>query len=592
MFRGLPTQSLPLVKVFASPYVFTVPSYQRPYSWTTVEAEQLLEDVLMAAHLTQPDPAMPDYCLGAILLLDNEGVTAGTLMPGETDGPRPFDVVDGQQRLVTLAILIGVLRDLEDQDGPPDDGQPPLADQLDAMIAVAKGVASRAGQSWRLRLPQREQAFLETNVFARHPRPASGPPADAYSAGIQAVQDMFTREVERMRRQDRVRFARYLIEDCHVVVIISRDIDGAHRLFTVMNERGKRLDRKDILKAELLRSLTEPAASEALDFWQEAENTLGADFESFFSHLHQIHGNQNLPIIASMRALVREQGSMPFLENTVAPLCAGLRQLRTFEQGPGIARNSPLYRALVSLTRLGKGAKGDWVPAAMMAMTAAGESPVQQESVVLEIERFAVLLRLLGLSGDKRQRRFSHVISALKEGAQSALASSVFDISRDEQKTICHHLKDVHWRNASLAKHLLMRIEEEISGTVMTVDPADLSVEHVLPLRPAQTSEWRQNFPDGDMREACQGSLGNLALITARQNDRAKNKDFKAKLAIYREAEAGIPTMLTNAAILTASNWRPEDVRTREATMLGIVSKLWRIDVSAAAINTRTATRA
>src|SRR5665647_1731348 len=110
MFLGLPTASLTLTHLFSSPFHFSVPCYQRPYSWTTGEAGQLLEDILGAAGLGGMVGAEePDYFLGTILLLDGTG---GDLPKTREREPRLFEVIDGQQRLVTLAMMAAVLRDL------------------------------------------------------------------------------------------------------------------------------------------------------------------------------------------------------------------------------------------------------------------------------------------------------------------------------------------------------------------------------------------------------------------------------------------------------------------------------------------------
>ena len=79
-----------------------MPGYQRPYSWTTAEAGQLLEDVLGAAGLGQTGAEEPDYFLGTILLLDGTGGDLPKPKSRERE-PRFFEIIDGQQRLVTLA---------------------------------------------------------------------------------------------------------------------------------------------------------------------------------------------------------------------------------------------------------------------------------------------------------------------------------------------------------------------------------------------------------------------------------------------------------------------------------------------------------
>ena len=76
---------------------YQIPDYQRPYSWTAEQIEQLWDDVLSAMESNEES-----YFLGPMILIKtNEGY---------------FEVVDGQQRLTTLTILFCVLRDLHFKD--------------------------------------------------------------------------------------------------------------------------------------------------------------------------------------------------------------------------------------------------------------------------------------------------------------------------------------------------------------------------------------------------------------------------------------------------------------------------------------------
>ena len=570
MFRGLPTASLPLVQLFASPYLFTVPAYQRPYCWTTKEAGQLFEDVTEAAAINGPGAGTPDYFLGAILLLDPEA--EGPAPPPAFGGPRIYEVVDGQQRLVTLAILASTLRDFEDRDGALAEEGGKLADRLDQMVRIERHDRDITARWTRIRLSDSEQDCFEKDVLARLPRTSEAAPP---WHEIKTVHEFIKSEVESLTREERRALARYLIEYCHVVVIITRDIDRAHTFFSVLNERGKPLERKDILKAEVVRGLAPAEMATGVLLWQRAHARLGPELEPFFGHLRLAYGNHRLPIIAGMRALVAEHGSLPFLETFVTPMVDALQRLRAFRDCPRIGRRPALFAALTCLERLGK---SDWVPAALLAMSRFDADPATASALLIEIERLAFLLRLRGLGADKRQRRFNAIISAIKSNPATALASSEFEITRDEQRMIAHHLKDIHRRNAPIAKLLLMRIEDEMSFVPLAISPQDLSVEHVLPQRPSPSSAWRKLFPDNAERETCQASLGNLALVTPRQNDRAENKDFAQKLEIYREVEPGAPVFVSNAAILEARTWQAADIKNREAQMMDVIAKLWRLE--------------
>jgi hypothetical protein len=89
----------PIGEVFSERYAFLVPPYQRTYAWTNEHAGELLEDLL--GYLGSSDENVDDlnpYFLGNIVLIK---------------GDRPdAQIVDGQQRLITLTILLAVLRSL------------------------------------------------------------------------------------------------------------------------------------------------------------------------------------------------------------------------------------------------------------------------------------------------------------------------------------------------------------------------------------------------------------------------------------------------------------------------------------------------
>jgi uncharacterized protein with ParB-like and HNH nuclease domain len=89
----------PVAKIFSDDFVFTIPNYQRPYAWTTDEAGELIEDLLIAIENGEkPVNELNPYFLGSIVLIKG-------------DGPRS-QIVDGQQRLVTLTILLSAIRSL------------------------------------------------------------------------------------------------------------------------------------------------------------------------------------------------------------------------------------------------------------------------------------------------------------------------------------------------------------------------------------------------------------------------------------------------------------------------------------------------
>ena len=85
--------------VFSDEFEFQIPPYQRPYLWETEHAGDLMDDLLgFMGETNTPVNSLDPYFLGSIVLIKNNSPES--------------QIVDGQQRLVTLTILLSVFRAL------------------------------------------------------------------------------------------------------------------------------------------------------------------------------------------------------------------------------------------------------------------------------------------------------------------------------------------------------------------------------------------------------------------------------------------------------------------------------------------------
>jgi hypothetical protein len=572
MFLGLPTASLTLTNLFSAPFHFSVPCYQRPYSWTTAEAGQLLDDLLGASGIGGVAGAEePDYFLGTIILIDGTG---GDLPKARDRDPRLFEIIDGQQRLVTLAIAAAVLRDLG-----TERWRWGARNRLDQLIAADPAAMKLHGVKFRLEVSAREQAFLETYVQIRggcSTMPVEEPTTEAEDRLLK-VRDHFIRELSLLDEGDRRRLSDYICDQCHFVVVLTRDIDRAHRLFTVLNERGRALQRNDILKAELLKNIPDARQAAALEKWDAAAQLLGAKFETFFSHVFSIHGRGDTKIIAGVRRTINEVGGPEaFLNEVVGPLSKAYDTvLRAADVNLNIDPDARRY-----LVYLGRLPEGDWVPAAMLAVHQYADNPERATLLLREIDRVVHLLRVLCLGAGKRVRRLGNIIAHIKSRAPVAPGEGPFQLSRDEVRNIGYHLRTMYRRDAQVCKQLLLRLNDELTRSTTVLDPKDYSVEHVLPQRPGATSEWRRWFADAEEREACTESLGNLVAVTQKQNDRARNQEFARKREIYRGTDDDPPVLAITRDVFDTSVWRAAEIRAREAKLLGLMRDIWGIDIA------------
>ncbi len=127
----------PLGKIFTSDYRFAIPSFQRAYTWQTENIAQLVTDLQDACH----NPSTP-YFLGSLILV--------------RDGHTKYQVIDGQQRLISLSIIISVLRELEDD--------PELIESLNDLIVEPGDKLRGIKAEPRLKLRERDTNFFRMYV--------------------------------------------------------------------------------------------------------------------------------------------------------------------------------------------------------------------------------------------------------------------------------------------------------------------------------------------------------------------------------------------------------------------------------------------
>jgi hypothetical protein len=565
-----PTTSLTISELFFGPYLFNIPLFQRPYSWGREQAEQLLDDLMEAAGIGADSTPDPTYFLGAVVLMDAPGAETIRLSPKMT--PREFGVIDGQQRLVTLMTLLAVLRDLE------TDVKKPVGKRVQNMLVAQLGTRFFRTERFRLHLSTRERAVFEDHILLPESTalPANIAEPSISEATLLDVRDRFRAVLSEITNSARQALADFVAVHCYVVAIVGHDIDRSHQMFVVLNERGKKLQRNDILKSDILARMATGDAKWAVDVWEDISLALGEGFEPFFGHLRTIYGHGRLQIVSGVRQVIRDSGgSEAFFKEVFVPLAKSYVLVR------GNGRGELPREMQRTLTYLNRMPEADWAPAAIVALKDWSRDSARAGFLLDEIERLAMLTRLLCAGSGKRVRRFAELIKAMRPGSPIDKSHPALQMSRDEIRGMAFHLKDFHKRNPKVCKLLLLRLGDEMAGDMDLVDPDHYTIEHVLPQRPAASSPWRQVFASTEERSQLVESLGNLVLITQQDNDRARNASWEDKQQIYAKASSNAPLLAITRDVLAEPDWRRPQIEAREMRLIELIDQIWRIDLLA-----------
>jgi hypothetical protein len=92
-----------------------------------------------------------------------------------------------------------------------------------------------------------------------------------------------------------------------------------------------------------------------------------------------------------------------------------------------------------------------------------------------------------------------------------------------------------------------------------------ISVEHILPQNPKDSSEWKSVFTD-DERENWINKLANLVLISTRKNSKLSNLDFQEKKERYLKGKMDI--FPSGRIFATYKEWNTTILETRQNEML------------------------
>ena len=549
-----------LGKVFGDEYVFEIPMYQRPYVWEEGTVQQLLDDVRDAMSRGRDEP----YFLGSIVLIRGQSDTKS-------------EVVDGQQRLTTLTMLFCVLRELSND--------ATIRADLDKRIRAASDTIGGVEGKVRLSIRPQDQEFFakyvqksDSSEAYLNLNPKSKDFSDSQRHIAQNVKTMHG-ELEKLNEQDRLKLARYLDQNCYLVVVSASDVDSAYRIFSVMNNRGIPLSPTDILKAAVIGTIQDGSSGEYGKRWEHMEEELGRDdFRDLFAHIRTIYRKDKLRGTLQrefqdyvLSKYVDAEGAKQFVDDVLEPYAD---VYATVSREPYVtSADAPKVNALLQhLVRLDN---FDWIPPAMAFFLRNEDQMDSLFKFTRDLERLAYGLFILRAYDTERIRRYGRILTAIDQGDDLFLQSSPLQLEAKEKTDILKTLDGDIYTQPRIPKPLLLRLDSLLADAGAKYDQPAISIEHVLPQNPM--GKWLKWFPDSDEREDWTHRLANLVLLSRRKNSQASNYEFDKKKIEYFQKK-GTTTFALTTQVVNESEWTPKVLKCRQSKLIDALKKEWRLD--------------
>ena len=557
MSKKLSATEMTLGKVFSKEFSYYIPSYQRPYSWEKEEALALFNDIFQSVSIDNRSiKDQSEYFLGSIVLIKENELE--------------FQIVDGQQRLTTLTILFSALRHYL-----PEIYKKSISALIYDEADPLAGISAR----YRLTLRDKDSLFFKETIQEAALIVSTSVQFKNLSDSKKKILEnyqLFNELLQKLSSEEVRRIAEYLVQKCYVVAVTSFDPDSAFKIFSVMNDRGRPLEVTDILKAEVLGSIQDKEIQERYtEKWEDLEESLGRDnFVVFFSHLRMIFfkTKSKSTILKDVRSIIKSVGPVQFIDDFVAPYSSSFQCLLSKEyKSKGVDSqniNTVLkFLALVDFQ--------DWQPVLILHFAKNSTSDVA--GFVKKFERLVMALMILRIDVNKRIERFGKVLSALESKGNLFLPDSPLLLSSEEQNDILIKLDSDIYKESRIVLLVLLRLDSFLSSGGAIYEHSKLSIEHVMPQNPSDTSEWLVNWPDDDIRNTWVHRLGNLVLLDQSKNSKARNFDFEKKKKTYFSKHGVSPFVLTTG-VLTENEWLLDIVTKRQEFLISKLAELWELN--------------
>lgn len=554
-------------KLIGNGLTYRIPRFQRDYSWTNEEWEDLWSDILG--------------------MLESDGETAhymGYLVLQSADD-KSFDVIDGQQRLTTISlIVIAVLKNLQRliDNGNDPEANKQRADQirqtyvgyLDPVTLVARP---------KLTLNRNNNHYFQTYLVPLGYLPQRGFRASEHL--LRKAFEWFDKRVAEYLKKstgdEGMRLAK-LVEDVSdrlfFTVITVTDELNAYKVFETLNARGVRLSATDLLKNYMFSVLdrgreTDHELRNLEDRWEAIVGRLQS--ENFPDFL-RVHWN-------SRRSFVRQSDLFKTIRSQVGTPEVVFRLLRDMEEdldtylalsSPESSEWSKEDKQLAGVLKTFRVRQPfPLLLAAKRIFDAPDFTGLLRATVVISM-RFNVIG---SYSASEQERKYNDVAERVSRQDLKNLGpalQSLRGIYPDDaafrtafaEKTI----RTTDSRNNRVARFILCAIEKHLSGQDQNFLSDAFTIEHVLP----------QNAPDGwggfgnDDADALMDRLGNMTLLDAGANRDLGAADYARKRTIYQQSGFAITKKLAE----DNAEWTPERIAARQNWMAAQATAIWRVD--------------
>jgi hypothetical protein len=539
---------------------FEVPAYQRGYEWGRRQWEDLWLDIQrINSHVEQ-------HYLGNIILLEQE--------TGET-----YEIVDGQQRMVTISILMMAIRDA-----------PNIEDSGDMRIDDVINTYLSNEPVRKLYLSDEEADDSFEKIWEGKIEEANGQVRDAYDYYSDMVEDYSDDQLHVL--MDNV--VKYL----RVVETMAKDTSLAYTVFQSQNDRGKEVSPQILAKARI------HGAAEELEDEAEQREVIGR-----WDHIYNLL-QDNLGTPRFQEALRVRRPMTQILINSHVPTPTQVDKgalYREFEkvldQYDSVTEFVEWFQEQVDIYLeissnrydiSGRGIPDDAIRHLQYLNSASTHSEVLSLAIYNKVDDDVSLKENFRLASILAMRM--EMGGSSSASTRDAIYTTARDIRREDdpseiRKVIRKAIESKTPSDAEIEEHIkanqmtirgqwnfrtllkLVSIEEERRGP-LRMELNNLDIEHIAPRNTfgnTKYAEWRRHLDEEEFDER-KDKLGNLTLLLPNDHSSLDETSFESKKNTYTNSDVKIAEEVAGY-----DEWNDEKIEERNRLLANELIERWSV---------------
>lgn len=545
---------------------YVVPPFQRDYSWTQENWEDLYNDIID-------------------LSKDGRPHFMGTIVLQTTENENQYIVVDGQQRIATISLfalaVIRVLKDLVESGVDTDENSERVRILTDTMIG-RKDVTSLHYQS-KLKLNTNNDLFYQSKILMFE-KPVSFNKLTYSEKLIYDAYQFFYEELRKKYKNDKGREIAEFLEEVvsvkllFIEILVENEL-SAYTVFETLNARGVELTTTDLMKNYLF-SLVASQSSDfqiAKESWKNIIDIIGIKkFPVFLryyinSRFEFVRKDKLFKRIKSIVNTGKEVFNLLIQLEKVAYLYNALKNPDDdFWNDCGNQKEIVRYLNELKLFKVTQ-------PILLLLAAYDKFSPEEFLNLLRVCSVISFRYNVIGkLNPNVLEKSYNKAAIAVFAGNITTARDAFNDLKQiyinDESFVNMFSTKILNTKSSKkMVKYILCHLDQQVASSEIMPDynNSKITIEHILPEK--AEDRWNEFFTDEDKTNYTY-RIGNLTLLEHKKNREAANKGFTEKSEIYETSKFKM------TQDIKFDEWDVSVLRNRQQSLAQIAKAIWKID--------------